>query len=279
MEPTLMVIGLNHHTAPVAMRQRFWIGEDRRCKDLRQLSQAEGIEEVIILATSDRTEFLLWADDASFAANSVLRLLTAEYGLRTDDWEHFYRLLDDAALLCIFRVASSLDSAVIGEPQGAEQVEAAWRQGQKAGTAGHFLNAVLEKAVSVAQRVRSETATGDAAAAQRIVAAEAQGFRRKLLAERLVPTIVALRLRLDEMCRQELDSFKEECGPFPKDQDAILFAVTSRLTKKIAGSLARELKEVPEKVQQEQMTAAVQRLFHLESPGSALAGAGSVPAD
>ena len=182
MEPTLLVIGLNHHTAPAAMRQRFWISEDRRCKALRLLSQAEGIEEVIILATPDRTEFLLWADDASFAANSVLRLLTAEYGLRIDDWEHFYRLLDDAALLYIFRVASSLDSTLIGEPQVAEQVEAAWRQAQEAGCAGHFLNAVLEKAVSVAQRVHNETTIRDAAAAQLLVAAEAQGFRRQLLA-------------------------------------------------------------------------------------------------
>ncbi len=278
MEPTLMVIGLNHHTAPAAMRQRFWISEDRRCQALRQLSQAEGIEEVIVLATPYRTEFVLWADDASCAANSVLRLLTAEYGLRIDDWEHFYRLLDDAALLYIFRVASSLDSTVTGKPQVAEEVEAAWRQAQKAGCAGHFLNAVLEKAVNVAQRVRNEAATGDAAAAQGIVATETQGFRRKLLAERLVPTIVALRHRLDEICRQELDSFKEDCGPFPKDQDAILLAVASRLTKKIAGSLARELKEVPEKVQQEQMTAAVQRLFHLESPETVPAGAASVPA-
>jgi len=278
VEPTLLVIGLNHHTAPAAMRQRFWISEDRRGTALRQLSQAEGIEEVIILATSDRTEFLLWADDASFAANSVLRLLTAEYGLRIDDWEHFYRLLDDAALLYIFRVASSLDSTVIGEPQAAAQVEDAWRQAQKAGSAGHFLNAVLEKAISVAQSVRNEIAIGNMAAAQRTVAAEAHGFRRQLLAERVVPTIVALRHRLDEICRQELDSFKEDCGPFPKDQDAILLAVASRLTKKIAGSLARELKEVPEKVQQEQMTAAVQRLFHLESPKSALAGVGPVPA-
>jgi glutamyl-tRNA reductase len=55
-----------------------------------------------------------------------------------------------------------------------------------------------------------------AAAAQKILQAEAQGFRRKLMAERVVPTIVALRLRLDEICRQELDSFRQENGPFSK---------------------------------------------------------------
>jgi len=87
-----------------------------------------------------------------------------------------------------------------------------------------------------------------------------------------VPTIVALRQRLDEICRQELDGFRQENGPFSKDQDEMLTAVMSRMTQRIAGSLARELKELPEKVEQEQMTTAVQRLFHLQTPEPALAG-------
>ena len=112
-----------------------------------------------------------------------------------------------------------------------------------------------------------------AAEAQKILQAEAQGFRRKLMAERVVPTIVALRQRLDEICRQELDSFRQENGPFSKDQDEMLNAIMSRMTQRIAGSLARELKELPEKVEQEQMTTALQRLFHLQTPEPALAGA------
>jgi glutamyl-tRNA reductase len=111
-----------------------------------------------------------------------------------------------------------------------------------------------------------------AAEAQKILQNEAQGFRRKLMAERVVPTIVALRQRLDEICRQELDSFRHECGPFSKDQDEMLNAVMSRMTQRIAGSLARELKELPEKMEQEQMTTALQRLFHLQTPQAALAG-------
>jgi glutamyl-tRNA reductase len=111
-----------------------------------------------------------------------------------------------------------------------------------------------------------------AAEAHKILQAEAQGFRRKLMAERVVPTIVALRQRLDEICRQELDSFRNECGPFSQDQDEMLNAVMSRMTQKIAGSLARELKELPEKMEQEQMTSALQRLFHLQAPERAIAG-------
>ena len=108
--------------------------------------------------------------------------------------------------------------------------------------------------------------------AQKIVEEEARGFRRKLLAEHVVPTIVALRSRLDELCRQELESFKQECGPFSKNEDALLGDVTGRITRRIAGALARELKELPEKTEQEQMTVAVQRLFHLETPEKAPAG-------
>ena len=427
-----MVVGLNYRTAPVGVRERFWISEDRRYQALIELSRAEGIEEVIVLATCNRTEFLLWANDVTLAANSVMRLLGSEYGLTLCEWKHFYRLLDEAALLHIFRVASSLDSMVVGEPQVISQVKQAWQQAQKVGATGRFLDAVLQKALTVSKRVRSETAIGNAAVsvpyaaveltrqifgtlenkkvlllgagkmselsargllnhgassvsvinrtlehaaelatklggaaipfeerwrhmaeadiiisstscphtilsreeaeilvrgrkdqplvivdialprdidpavrevkgvflynlddlehvvdhnagereaaaaeAQKILQAEAQGFRRKLMAERVVPTIVALRQRLDEICRQELDSFRQENGPFSKDQDEMLNAVMSRMTKRIAGSLARELKELPEKVEQEQMTTAVQRLFHLQTPEPALAGARS----
>jgi glutamyl-tRNA reductase len=429
VEPTLMVIGLNYRTAPVAIRERFWISEDRRCQALLQLSRAEGIDEVIVLATCNRTEFLLWVNDVTLAANSVMRMLGADYGLMLCEWKHFYRLIDEAALMHIFRVASSLDSMVIGEPQIISQVKQAWQQAQKVGVTGRFLDAVMQKALSVSKRVRSETAIGNAAvsipyaaveltrkifgtlenkkvlllgagkmselsargllnhgassvsvinrttahaaelaaklggvaipfeerwhhmaeadiiisstscphtilskdeaemmlagrrdkplvivdiamprdidsavreikgvflydlddlenvvdhnagereiaaaAAQKILHSEAQGFRRRLMAERIVPTIVALRLKLDELCRQELDSFRQESGPFSRDQDEMLNAVMSRMTQRIAGSLARELKELPEKVEQEQMTAVVQRLFHLQTPERALAG-------
>jgi glutamyl-tRNA reductase len=429
LEPTLMVVGLNYRTAPVGVRERFWISEDRRYQALAQLSSAEGIEEVIVLATCNRTEFLLWVNDVTLAANSVMRLLASEYGLKLCEWKHFYRLLDEAALLHIFRVASSLDSMVLGEPQIVSQVKQAWQQAQKVGATGRFLDAVLQKALTVSKRVRNETAIGNAAVsvpyaaveltrqifgtlenkkvlllgagkmselsargllnhgansvcvinrtlehaaelatklggvavpfeerwqrmaeadiiisstscphtilsreeaeilvqgrndralvivdiamprdidsavrevkgvflydlddlenvvdrnvgereasaadALKILQAEAEGFRRRLMAERVVPTIVALRQRLDEICRQELDSFRQENGPFSKDQDEMLTGVTSRMTQRIAGSLARELKELPEKVEQEQMTTAVQRLFHLQTPEPALAG-------
>ena len=92
MDPSLVVIGLNFKTSPVAVRERFWMSELRRYEAFHQLVRAEGIDEVIVLATCNRTEFILWASDPSEASNSVLRFLTHEYGLKMSDWSHFYRL-------------------------------------------------------------------------------------------------------------------------------------------------------------------------------------------
>lgn len=429
MDPSLVVIGLNFKTSPVAVRERFWMSELRRYEALHQLVRAEGIDEVIVLATCNRTEFILWASDPAEAANSVLRFLGHEYGLKMSDWSHFYRLLDDVALTHVFRVASSLDSMVIGEPEIIGQVKGAWSQAQAAGTTGRFLDAVMQKALTVSKRVRNETAIGNsavsipyssvelskrvlgelfdksvvlmgagkmselaarylmnngaskicvinrtlhkaeefsekvggvaialdergpyldhadiivsstscphyvieradaeriqaargnkpivmidiavprdidpavrnvpgvhlfdmddleqvvkhneserqaaAAGAEKILAEEARGFRRKLMAERIVPTIVALRNRLDELCRQELETLRQELGPFTEDQDQAMSALTTHITQRIAGSLARELKELPERNEQEMLTLAVQRLFHLEQPNPAAVG-------
>jgi glutamyl-tRNA reductase len=126
----------------------------------------------------------------------------------------------------------------------------------------------LEKVVAH-NSVEREKAALDA---QKIAEEEAQGFRRKLLSERVVPTIVALRNRLNEICRQELDSFKEECGPFCREQDALFDELNNRVTRKIAGALARELREHPEKAEQDQLTNAVELLFHLQKPEKATAG-------
>ena len=114
--------------------------------------------------------------------------------------------------------------------------------------------------------------TAALAEVEKIVAAEVQAFHGRMRAEMVAPTAVALRQRLEEICRQELESFIAERGPFTREQDQLLHAITTQVIQKIAGSLARELKDLPEKEEQEQMTRAVTRLFHLEPPQQALAG-------
>ena len=109
-----------------------------------------------------------------------------------------------------------------------------------------------------------------AESANRIIAVQVEGFRRRLLAERAVPTIVALRQRLEELCRQEVDFLRNEFGPFTEDQDQVLTTLAARITQRVASSLARELREMPDRAGQDMLTVAVHRLFHLEDSELAL---------
>jgi glutamyl-tRNA reductase len=161
LEPTLAVIGLNFRTSTVAVRERFWISEARRSEALHQLVRSEGIDEAIVLATCYRTEFILWTSDVASAADSVLRFLAHEYELKLCEWSHFYRLMDDIALAHIFRVASGLDSMVLGEPEIVMQLDEAWNHAKQAGSTGRFLDSIVQKALSVSKRVRSELGVGD----------------------------------------------------------------------------------------------------------------------
>jgi glutamyl-tRNA reductase len=279
VEPSLIVIGVNFRTAPAAVRERFWISEAAKPEALRSLLRSEGIDEAIVLATGNRTEFIVWASDAALAANSILRFLTREYELKLCEWSNFYRLLDEDAVLHVFRVTSGMDSNGDGEPEIENEVHAAWQTAQATGSTGRCLDAVLRKAIDVSDRVRNVVVEGKMVAgeshgavacrtavrvAEEVIAAEAQEFRKKLLAQPVVPTIVALRTRLDEICRQELNQLGEEFGPFTEDQQQALSKLASHITQRIAGGLARELKELPEKTEQEMLASAVQRLFHLE---------------
>jgi glutamyl-tRNA reductase len=419
-----MVIGLNYRTAPMAMREHFWMNDREREEALHILAKAEGVQEAIVLTTCNRTELLVWADEPTLAANSMLHFLTMKCGLKLSEWEHFYRLLDEAAMVHIFRVASSLDAMVLGDPQINAQLKTAWEQARTAGTSGRFLDAVLQKALSVSERVHKETNIGDLALsvslaavalarqafgslekrkvlllgggklseaaaqhllecgatsvcvvdrkleharevasrlggkaaglderwqqlldadilisstgcpqivlsrqeadilarerqtsplaildiamppdvdpavrevpgillrgldhvdtlaqrdaadrkaitadAEKIVTTEAREFRHKLQVESVAPTIVALRQRLDQICRQELEAFTRERGPFTRAEDHDLLALTEFLTRRITNAVARELQELPEKTEQEHMVDVVKRLFHLDGSG------------
>ncbi len=161
MEPTLAVIGLNFRTSTVAIRERFWIGESRRSDALYHLVRSEGIDEAMVLATCNRTEFILWTSDVAAAADSVLRFLAHEYALKLCEWSHFYRLMDDIALAHLFRVASSLDSMILGEPEIMTHMEESWKNAKQAGCTGRFLDSIVQKALGVSKRIRSELAITD----------------------------------------------------------------------------------------------------------------------
>jgi glutamyl-tRNA reductase len=359
----------------------------------------------------------------------VLAFLTQEFGLRLEEWKHFYRLVGEAALVHLFKVCSSLDSVIVGDPDVVLHVKEAWLLAQRVGTTGRNLDLIFQKALLVSERVRTETSLGKAVGsvpyaavelarqlfgsledrkvvllgagrmgelsaeylvkygatdvrvvnrtveraqelaerlggiaaayeerwqhfieadviisatacphiiftreegeyvtqerrgkpllmidiaiprdidphvrnihgvflydiddlenvvrrstgehtsaiehAEQIVIAEAKFFVRKLITESAVPTEIALRERLNDLCRQELDVFRHDAGPFTDEQEEALTQLASRISSRIAGSLARELKELPGKMDQDQLTTAIQKLFHLPQPSSAAAG-------
>ena len=265
VEPTLMVVGVNHRTAPVEVRERFWIPEERRRDALTQLARAEAIEEVVLLASSDRTEFILWTGDASAASAGVQNFLTREYGLKLCEWQFFYRKLDEAALAHVFLVTAGLDSLSVHEHACADDLKHASSAAYEAGTVGRFLEAVVQAALIASPSLHTQATRAGMEEAEKSALREARTSYSKLLVERVVPTIMALRRRLDEICLQELESFYGGLTSLTNDERENVESFAARLTQRIAGTLAHELKEPAEKNEQERLTAAVQRLFHLEN--------------
>ncbi|HEU5401931.1 MAG TPA: glutamyl-tRNA reductase [Terriglobales bacterium] len=421
MDATLVIIGVNFHSSPVAVRERFWIAPDEQVDTLQSLVRSEGVDEVVVLATCARTEFILWASDATEGANSLLRFLTRKFDLKLTDWSNFYRLVDNTALLHLFRLAAGLDSFTVGEAEISGHLRNAWLTAQRADTSGRFLDVIIQKSLDMGARVKAETplsaspdsvsgacvelgmetfgaleerpvlllgagnvaeaaarnlhragarkfafldsvpqhaerlatafngrtivpsqlipelaaadlviAAASSAAfvldyadlsaalkcrqslplvlvdlafprnvdpevrsltgvylynlddiaqmlqrnsaqqraavaeAEKILSSEVPGFQSHLLTEQDLPTITALRKRLEEICGQELRSLEDQFGPFTEDQQHALHSLASHITQRIAGGMARKLKEMPEQADQEQLTEAVQRLFHLE---------------
>jgi len=415
VEPTLVVIGISLRSAKLAMRERFLMDSAEKTAALSALVRSDAIDEVIVVSNCNRTEFLVWTQNAAEAANSVLRFLTRSSNLRLAEWSNFYRLVGDAAIAHVFGVVSGMDSALFLKPEATNSFLSAWQQAQRANTTGRVLDSLMSKAFNVAGRVRQELGddakvptVADATVAvcrdslgdlrkrriavlgagqvalatvrefqnagageitivnrswehalqlarqckvnaahaeslweqvlradavvcaasqrvvltrenlemvlrerkdkhivivdlavprtvdadvrtlegvqvydlddlcramdqrearihmipiaERIVAEEAAGFRDKLLTESVLPTISAMRERLEQICRQEMDQLKEQFGPFTEDQELALETLSSHITQRISATLARQLKELPGCPE---LTTALQQLFEL----------------
>ena len=166
----LIVIGVNHQTAPVEVREQFAIPEARLPEAVKALASQPGIEEAMIVSTCNRVEVVARTKDASANLHDCLQTL---YGFDPYPYrKYLYEYRERDAVRHVFRVASSLDSMVVGEPQILGQVKEAYATARAVGAVTSQLDALYSRAFAVAKRVRTETAIATSAVSIASVAVE-----------------------------------------------------------------------------------------------------------
>jgi glutamyl-tRNA reductase len=167
---TFQLIGVNHKTAPVEVRERLAIPESRLPEALRCFTQHPGVQEGLILSTCNRVELLARTQNGG----ADLRGFLGEY-FKMDHSTmdpHLYEYREKDAVRHLFRVTSSLDSMVVGEAQILGQVKEAYATARAVGAVNSQLDQLLTRAFAVAKRVRTETAVGSSAVSVASVAVE-----------------------------------------------------------------------------------------------------------
>lgn len=155
----LIALGLNHLTAPVALREQVAFHLEDTAPALADLAAQSGVDEALILSTCNRTE--LYCNVGEGAEHAPLEWLHRHHRLTPGRLDEFlYRHDEGAAVRHMFRVATGLDSMILGEPQILGQVKDAWRTAQAAGTLRVPMDRLLQQTFAVAKRVRTDTRIG-----------------------------------------------------------------------------------------------------------------------
>lgn len=156
----LIVVGLNHKTAPVDIRERITFGPDIIVAALKSLKKLAGVHETVILSTCNRTEVYCAADER--AQNAIQRWVGDFHGVDAAlTIPYLYTHVDAKAVCHLQRVSSGLDSLVLGEPQILGQVKTAFNTAADAGTSGKLLGRLFQHTFSVAKQVRTDTSIGN----------------------------------------------------------------------------------------------------------------------
>ena len=163
----LFALGLNHNTAPLALREKVAFSSEeldtanQKIRAMLGNPAGGGIKEVAILSTCNRTEIYCAAEDSELASKKLKEFLAESKGVKFNELEeHLYVFLNDDAARHAFRVASGLDSMVLGETQIVGQMKKAVKTAQKNHGLGVFLNYLFQKTFAVAKEVRSKTEIG-----------------------------------------------------------------------------------------------------------------------
>ncbi len=153
----LLVIGLNHKTAPVEIRELFSISKDAVRKGLAHLNEYTDLNEAVILSTCNRSEMYAVVEDTERDLATAKQFLYDVIGNEADVDEFLYIYEDEKCVRHLFEVASSLDSLVLGEGQILSQVKEAYALAREAGTTSTVLNTLFHRGIAVGKRVRTET--------------------------------------------------------------------------------------------------------------------------
>lgn len=174
----LVLLGINHNTAPIEVRERLAIPAGRLADATRTLVHQPGIREGLILSTCNRVELLTVQENGSSEAPDLLRFLHEYFAVAPASLTpHLYEYREREAVRHLFRVASSLDSMVVGEPQILGQVKESYTVAREVGAVSGSLDPLIQRAFTVAKKVRSETQIGSSSVS---IASVAVDLARKI---------------------------------------------------------------------------------------------------
>ena len=154
----VFIVGLNHKIADIEVREKLAFDGPKLLEGLMRFKELPEVKEAIILSTCNRVELYANVLDIERAAESIKAFLAKFHGIKRSSLDKALYIYDDIdAVKHIFRVASSLDSMIVGEPQILGQLKDAFELALEKKTTGILLNKLMKKAISVAKRVRTET--------------------------------------------------------------------------------------------------------------------------
>jgi glutamyl-tRNA reductase len=154
----LVLLGANHRSAPLSVRERLALPEDELCAWLERLAALPEVDEALVVSTCNRFEVMASAPHAAAGLDAIRAFVAAERGVRVDELARYgYHHTGREAARHVFRVTSSLDSMILGEPQITGQVKQGYRHAREAQTTGPILERLIQSALAAAKRVRSET--------------------------------------------------------------------------------------------------------------------------
>jgi glutamyl-tRNA reductase len=240
---TLSLIGVNHKTAPIGLRERIAISREELPETTRALAAVPGVTECMIVSTCNRVEILAAVDlpDADSPTAELTAFLHRHFGLDPALLApHLYEHRDREAVRHLFRVAASLDSMVVGEPQILGQVKEAFAVARASGTVGGQLEHLLQSAFAAAKKVRSETEIGSNSVSIASVAVElarkifgsldgravflvGAGKMSELAARHLVQQgagAILVTNRTEERARRMAENFQGQVIPFDRLYEA-----------------------------------------------------------